>query len=238
MEGDMLEPMRDQNPDQNEDRSELPGLPSRLVAVFFSPGRLVEQLARDPKWLGALLVTAIIAGVSMALVPADLFMEANRQAAMERGADFPEMSERALQLMQVVIPVTTVITTMIMSFVFAGLYTGVFAFVLGDEGGYKQYLAVVSHAWFIAILFGLLITPLRISTGNVQLTLNLGSFMGFLPDGYLANLFRLIDLTQIWSTLVIAYGVHAIDKRRSFGSAVTILLVITFGIAAIMARFI
>jgi hypothetical protein len=223
---------------QIEGHSELPSLPARLVAVFFSPGRLMEQLAREPKWLGALLVTAVVVGVSMAMIPSDLFMEANRQAAMERGADFPEMSDRALRVMQVVIPATTIVTTMLMSFLFAGLYTVVFAFVLGDEGGYKQYLAVVSHAWFIPILFGLLLTPLRISTGDAQLTLNLGSFLGFLPDGYFANLFRLIDLTQIWSTLVIAYGVHAIDRRRSFASAVTILLVIVVGFAAIMARFI
>lgn len=215
----------------------LPGLPARLVAVLFSPGRLMEQLAETPRWVGALLVSAILIGVSMALIPADLFMEVQRQAAMERGVDMPEMPERAIQAMRVVIPVTTVLFSVVLSFVFSGVYTVIFAFVLGDEGRYTQYLAVVAHAWFIAALFGLLVTPLRISTGDPQFTLNLASFFFFLPDGYLLNVLRVLDLTQIWSTLVIAQGAHAIDRRRSFTSAAAILLSILLIFALVVGRF-
>ena len=63
----------------------LPSLPARFVAVFFSPGRLVEQLARDPRWIGALLLGAILVALSVSLIPAEVMMEATRQAAMERG---------------------------------------------------------------------------------------------------------------------------------------------------------
>ena len=124
-----------------------------------------------------------------------------------------------------------------MTFLFAGVYNVVFAFVLGDEGSYKQYLAVVSHAWFIPALFALLLVPLKISSGDAQLTLNLGLFMPFLPEGYFQNLFRFLDLTQIWSVLVIAQGAHVIDRRRSFGSAAAILLVLLLLMAAVIARF-
>ena len=65
---------------------ELPSLPARLVAVLFSPGRLMEQLAETPRWATALVVSALLIGLSMALIPADLFMEVQRQAAMERVA--------------------------------------------------------------------------------------------------------------------------------------------------------
>lgn len=220
-----------------EAEAKLPSLPARLVAVFFSPGRLNEQLAENPRWAGALLVSAVLIGLSMALLPAELFLEVQRQAAMERGVEFPEMSERAVQAMQAIIPATTVLSTLIFSFVFAGIYTVIFAFILGDEGRFTQYLAVVTHAWFIAALFGLLVTPLRISTGDPQFTLNLASFFFFLPDGYLLNVFRVLDLTQIWSTLVIAQGAHTIDRRRSFTSAAVILLSILLVIALIAARF-
>ena len=216
---------------------ELPSLPARLVAVLFSPGRLMEQLAETPRWAAALVVSALLIGLSMALIPADLFMEVQRQAAMERGVDMPEMPERAIQAMRVVIPVTTVIFSMFASFAFSGVYTVIFAFILGDEGRFTQYLAVVAHAWFIAALFGLLVTPLRISTGDPQFTLNLASFFFFLPDGYLLNVLRVMDLTQIWSTLVIAQGAHAIDPRRSFTSAATILLSILLIIALVVGRF-
>ena len=215
----------------------LPPLPRRLLSVFFSPGELVEQLARDPRWLGALLAGAAIIGLSVSLIPTEVFIEMNRQAALERGADFPEMSESAMRAMRVVIPLGSVVTTLIFSMLFAGLYTIVFAFVLGDEGTFKQYLAVLSHAYFIPALFGLLVTPLRISTGDPQFTLNLASFFAFLPDGYLYNVLRIFDLTQIWSMLVIAQGVHAIDRRRSFTSAAVILLVFFTAMALIIARF-
>jgi hypothetical protein len=216
----------------------LPPLPARLVSVFLSPGRLMAQLAERPRWVGALLVSAVVVGLSMTLIPTELFLEAQRQAAMQRGMPAPDMPAEAARWMSVVIPVTTVVSTVIFSFLFAGVYTVIFAFVLGDEGRYVQYLAAVSHAWFIAALFGLLVTPLRISTGDPQFTLNLASFLFFLPDGYFLNVFRVLDITQIWSTLVIAQGAHAIDDRRSFASAAAIMIGILVAVALIMARFV
>ncbi len=215
----------------------LPSLPARLVAVFFSPGKLMEQLAAEPRWVGVLLVGAIAAGLSAALIPIDLIVEANRQQMLELGIEYSERSEDVIRSLRMLLPIATVPATMFMVFLFAGVCTLIFAFILGDEGTYKQYLAVVSHAWFIAVLFGLLVTPLRIATGNPQYTLNLGSFMFFLPDGYLLNVFRALDLTQIWSTLVIAQGAHAIDTRRSFTSAATILMGILLAMALVLARF-
>jgi len=225
------------HPSSGTGQAPLPALPARLAAVFFSPGRLMRQLTDNPAWLGALLVSAAVVGLSMLLIPSELFIEAQREAALERGVELPEMTDRAMLAMRIVIPTTTVVATLAMSFFFAGLYTVIFAFVLGDEGRYVQYLAAVTHAWFIAALFGLLVTPLRISTGDPQLTLNLGSFFFFLPDGYFLNVLRVLDLTQIWSTLVIAQGAHAIDRRRSFGSAAAILLVILVGVALVFGRF-
>lgn len=217
--------------------AELPGLLTRLLWVFVSPGRLVEGLAAKPIWGAALLVGAVLVAASVALTPFELLMEPSRTAAMERGADIPEMSERAEQITRIFMPLFSVVSVAVMTFLFAGIYNVIFAFVLGDEGSYKQYLAVVSHAWFIPALFALLLVPLKISSGDAQLTLNLGLFMPFMPEGYFQNLFRFIDLTQIWSVLIIAQGAHAIDRRRSFGSATAILLVLLVLMAAVFARF-
>lgn len=215
----------------------LPPLHVRLLWVFVSPGKLMDRLAETPRWLMAMLVSSALVGLAVGLTPPELMLEVQRQAAIERGADFPEMSERALNVMRFVFSVVSTLSTVVFSFVFAGLYTVIFAFILGDEGRYTQYLAAVTHAWFIAALFGLLVTPLRIATGDPQYTLNLASFFFFLPDGYLYNVFRALDLTQIWSTLVIAQGVHAIDRRRSFKSAAVILLTILLAFVLVVARF-
>lgn len=231
-------PMPNEEASANEpSEGPLPSLPSRLVAVFVSPGKLMRQLAVEPKWGAALLVTMSVVALSVTLIPVEIYVEMNRQFALERGAEFPEMSEGALNAMRIGIPVGGVLTMLVFTFLFSGIYTVIFAFVLGDEGRYTQYLAVVTHAWFIAGLFGLLVTPLRISTGDPQFTVNLASFFFFLPDGYFLNVLRAMDFSQIWSTLVIAQGVHSIDRRRSFGSAAMILMVLLLGVAMIAARF-
>ncbi len=223
---------------ENASTSGLPSLPARLAAVFHSPARLVEQLAREPRWVGALLVGAILVTISVALIPAELMMEANRQAAMERGRELPEMGDRVLRVIRIVTPIMSFLATLLMTAFMAGLYALVFAFVLGDEGRYVQYLAMVAHANFIAVAFGLLLTPLRISIGDPQLTLNLGTFLPFLPDGYVLSVLRYLDLTQIWSTLVVAQGAHAIDRRRSFGSAATVGLSVVLLFAMVIAFFV
>ena len=215
----------------------LPSLPMRLAQVFYSPGHLMEALAERPRWVGPLLLSSLLVALSVALVPTEILIEAQRQAALERGGELPRMGEEALRFMRVVIPVTSALAIILFSFVFAGVYTVVFAFVLGDEGRYKQYLAAVTHAWFIAAVLGLLVTPLRIAMEDPQYTLNLASFFFFLPDGYLYNVLRALDLTQIWSTLVIAQGAHAIDARRSFKSAAIICLSVLLVIALVIAAF-
>ena len=90
---------------------------------------------------------------------------------------------------------------------------------------------------FVPALIGLALVPLKIMTGDAQATLNLGSFLFFLPDGYWSNVFRLMDLTGIWSALIIAQGAHSIDAKRSFGSAAAILIAIVFIVALIFGIF-
>lgn len=226
-----------EGPAPDPDDVALPSLPMRLAQVFYSPGHLMEALAERPRWVGPLLLSSLLVALSVALVPTEILIEAQRQAALERGGELPRMGEEALRFMRVVIPVTSALAIILFSFVFAGVYTVVFAFVLGDEGRYKQYLAAVTHAWFIAAVLGLLVTPLRIAMEDPQYTLNLASFFFFLPDGYLYNVLRALDLTQIWSTLVIAQGAHAIDARRSFKSAAIICLSVLLIIALVIAAF-
>ncbi|SVC40842.1 uncharacterized protein METZ01_LOCUS293696, partial [marine metagenome] len=67
---------------------------------------------------------------------------------------------------------------------------------------------------------------------------SIASFLVFMPDGYWLNFFRVMDLTQIWSMLIVAEGASAIDRRRTFASAAMILLGLLVALALIVARFI
>lgn len=219
------------------EQSDIPLLPSRLLNVFLSPGKVMEAVAKDPVWVGALLVGAVLIALQTALIPFDMMMETMRQAALEAGPDAPEIPEWLMNIMRYGTPVFAMIGAFLRTVVFAGLYWLIFSFVLGDEGRYRQYLAVGAHALFVPAVIGLALVPLKIMTGDAQVTLNLGSFMFFLPEGYWADVFTRTDLTGIWSALIIAQGAHSIDPKRSFGSAAAVTIGITFAFALIFATF-
>ena len=183
-----------------------------------------ENVAREPRWLGALVVCAVLSALAVAFIPPELLEELRRRAALERGVTLPEMSDTAVTVMRVMAPLGAAAATFLFSFVIAGFYATVFVFVLGDEGRYRQYLSIHAHALVIPSLAGLVLAPLRISVGDPQLRLSVGSFFYSLPDGYWLNVLGFLDLTLIWAILVVAEGVRTIDPRRGYGSSAAILL--------------
>jgi hypothetical protein len=214
-----------------------PALPRRLLDTIFSPGRMGRAVADDPRWVGALLVALALIALSSALLPAELFVEVQRRAALSRGVTPPPITEDTMRIIRIFSIIGGPVAVAIISFVFAGLYTFVFAFVLGDEGRYRQYLALTAHASFIPALLALPLVPLRIQTGDPQFGLNVASFLFFLEPGYLLNVFRMLDLTQLWAMAVTAIGVHQIDRRRGFASAFAILFCFMLVVALIVGRF-
>ena len=185
--------------DQTTDDTPLPPLPRRLLDTFFSPGKMVTEVAANPKWLGALLVSIALVTLSTALIPPDVLAEIQRRAALERGIDMPELNARALTIIRVFSIVGPMVGFAFLALLMSGIYTVIFAFVLGDEGTFKQYLAIFAHASFVSALMTLPLTPLRIMNRDPQLNLSLASFLVFMKPGYLLNVFRLLDLTQIWA---------------------------------------
>lgn len=212
---------------------EEPAVPfhSRLVDTFLSPGRMAEAVARRPAWAAALFLGALLIGIQTALIPMEVWQGMFRETMLESGRDMPQGFEMGGTVMRISTLIGGLVFWFVWAFLMSGILTLVFAFVLGDEGRYVQYLAALSHAWVIPALVGLFLVPLRISEQNPQLTLNLGTFFFFLPEGYLLKVLTMLDLSQIWAWLVMAQGVHAIDSRRSFGSAAAVLI----GLSVVMA---
>jgi len=214
-----------------------PALPRRLFDAVVSPGRMAEAVAADPRWLGAMLVGTVLLALSVVLIPWELFAEMQRRMVIESGRPAPEFNESMRTALRVGSIVGAGVTFVVFSFIGAAVTTFIFTFVLGDEGRYKQYLAVGVHAAIIPTLVAVLLAPLRIAAADPQLTINLGTFLPFLPAGYIAGVFQALDLSRIWSTLVVAQGIHAIDKRRSFASAARIQLLILLLVSLVAGWF-
>jgi hypothetical protein len=194
-------------------------------------------LAAEPRWVMALVLSAALMSLQVALIPVEVWESFMREQSLAQGGTPLPMPDWVTDWMGILTAVGAALGTSIAIPIGAGFLTLTFAFVLGDEGSYRQYLAVTAHSFFIPALVGLLITPLKIVTQDPQLTLTLGSFFFFLPSGYWLGVLTAMDLTYIWSSLVIAQGAHSIDSRRSFRSAVVILLSLMFAMALIIGRF-
>jgi len=213
----------------------LPSFPARVIQTFFSPGALTAALARNPAWAAALVLGVVLMMAQMLLIPAEVWETSFREIMLERGQEVPANFGAATTFMRVSAVVGGSIGYLIFLALFAGLATLIFAFFMGDEGKFRQYLAVMSHAWLIPAVVGLVLLPLKIMQQDPQLTLNLGSFLFFLEEGYVARVAKMMDLSQAWAWLVVAQGAHAVDERRSFGSAATVVMVLFVIMALLFA---
>jgi hypothetical protein len=208
--------------------------PKRIVEVFFSPGRLVEALARHPWWAAALVLGAVIAVVQVLVIPAHVWDAMIREQMVARGQDasaFPGGSS----VVRIFALVGGTVGYLVMALLTAGIVTLVFAFVLGDEGRFKQYLAILTHALLIPGIVGLALVPLKIAQADPSLTLNVGTFLFFLPKGYLLKWATMMDLSMLWAWLVMAQGARAVDPKRSFGSAAGVTIGIYVVMSALLA---
>jgi len=212
----------------------LPSFPQRIFQVFFSPGDLTSALARNPAWAAALILGAILVIGQTVLIPVEVWENMFRETMLQQGREMPEGFGGGT-FMRVSAVVGGAIGFFVVTLIFAGLTTLIFAFIMGDEGKFTQYLSIMAHAWLIPALVGLALVPLKISQGNPQFTLNLGTFFFFLPEGYLLKVFTMLDLSQAWAWLVLAQGAHAIDSRRTFGSAATVLMALFVVMAMVFA---
>ncbi len=216
----------------------LPGLLRRIPAVFLSPGKLFEQLRHAPAWGGAVLVVAILSVAAMALLPAELFEDQMRQALQRSGA---EESEISVETMVAVTRFSTIAAAGLGSVGFAFLMAAImllaFATLLGDDGRYRQYLAVIAHAMIVPAVGALLLLPLRIAQDDLELVLSVGTFLPFLEEGPLRSYLNALDLFALWAVMLTALGVSKIQPSRAWGGAFAILaivwLVFSGGMAAL-----
>ena len=232
----MVESDQSLNVDRAEDLP-LPGLLSRYLQVFVAPGLLFEKLRERPAWGGAMALGSAFLLAGTILVPAELLIEAIRQQLISQGQSAPAGLEGAAQLVRLGGAGAALVGWFIINFLLAGVVTFVFAFVIGDEGTYRQYLAVLVHAQLITATSTVLVLPLKIMAGDVQLLLSAGTFAFFLEDGYFFRFLSLLDLFGLWAWVLVGLGVAKVGGRAKWVPVAAGVLIIPVAIAAIVAIF-
>ena len=214
-----------------------PGLFSRYLGVFFSPDKVFQGLRSRPDWAGALILGGCLSAVGFMLIPPDLMLATMREQAMAQGQDFPAILGDTPWWIRLVFGAGAFLSWAVFTVVFAGLVMLFFPILLGHEGTYRQYLAVVAHAHLIVATSTILLVPVRIAGEDFRLLLSLGSFAVFLEPGYLLRLLGFVDLFGLWAWLLVGLGAARIGRKESWTFGAVAMLMIPVTIAALSAIF-
>ena len=218
-----------------------PGLFSRYVQVFFSPDDLFQGLRTRPYWVGAVLLGSGLGAVGFMLLPPDIMLEGVREGMLASGQPVPPEFESLVDdlggVARYIIGAFTFVFWPLAPVVSAGVVTVIFKFLIGHEGTYKQYLAMVAHAYLVTATAQVLVAPLRIAMEDAQVLISLGSFAPFLESGYLLRFLSLVDLFGIWTWLLVGLGAARIARKKSWAVGCVFVLMIPVVQAAVGALF-
>jgi hypothetical protein len=217
----------------------LPSLPARFVGVITSPRETLSAVVAQPRWLGMLLLTAIVSAAAMAWFAST---EVGQQAMLDQqvatteafggtvsDAQYARMEEMA-RYMGIIQGATILIMSPLMAALVAGILFGAFS-VIGAVASYRQVFAVVVHAGAIMALQSLLIWPFNYLRESASSPTNLSVFFPMLEEGsFLASVLGTIDLFILWWVIVLATGLSVLYRRRTAPIAWTLLAV--YGVIA------
>lgn len=202
-------------------------LPSRLGKLFFSPGDLGEELRETAPWAGAfgLLLAAIVATQIAAffLITDQMFVDFFKQMMVEQGATQLPPDEALMQGAKLQKGIGIVAAPIVMSFtVLFGSFVLwlMFSVVGGGKATFRNYMSAVVHALFISLAGGLLLFPLQLSTGDLDMSLSFALVAdrlgGVESGGILSMILGQLEVFKLWSFAVLGILVAAANRWKGW----------------------
>ena len=218
-----------------------PGLLSRVVAVFTAPGRAMEAVKRDPRWLvPGLIIMAVLAIFASTTVqiagPEQMeMMRDSKLGRMMSTEQFQKAQDDALN------PTTAKRVTSAISgaaggwiaIFLTGLVFLLFTKLAGGQGTLKQVMGVVFWASLISFGLGSLVKlPLVFAKKSVmEVSTGLGLLSSGGPLALSHQLLSIFDVFQIWSLAVIVIGfekIHGFARNKAIVVTVLPWLLMSF----------
>ncbi len=204
-----------------------PNLIQRVVMVFGSPTKLGEALRLRSPWFWTLAIVAIISVIIFAFVPEDLLRATIEAQAAGRPQGEAQDIETAVRFARIAGAAAALLITFISAAVVAGVVYLAFNVMLGGEGTYKQHMSAVAHVFYISLLGSLLILPIWISKGDMQLRLGLGLLLPDAPSSFFGHLLNGTTIFGLWSAAALGAVQSGLSGGRiAVGKAVITVLVL------------
>ncbi len=236
--------------DMSEEASvKQPGFFKRLLWVFTSPGKLMENLAEKPRVLFWMIFGSLPMAI-LYIVRMPLYKETLRKAILAQSEIYeaygmemtPEMVEASLPA-SVITGLISIPFATIIGFLLTALLFFIILKLMNGQGKYKAYLSVTVHANIITVLYTFLLIPISHITGSLHDSAPLTSLATLAPLDmagtpfytFLAN----IDIFRIWYYVLLAIGFCAVSrvkkKKVYIVTAVIFLVGLLISIAGISA---
>jgi hypothetical protein len=202
-----------------------PGFFKRLLWLFLSPGKLMNELSEKPRVL-FWMIFAPVAFVLPFIVRWPLYLDMLRvQTAAQSdymeslmGIEMtPEMIEQSVSQGSTYGLVAVAGQMLASSLIIALIFFAILK-IMGGTGKYKAYLSVVVHSNIIIVLYSLLLIPISYFTNDLHQSVPLTSFATLVStediNPYLMGLLVKLDIFAIWRYAVMGIGFAAVSKLK------------------------
>jgi Yip1 domain len=229
---------------------------SRLVGIFFEPGKTFRDIAQRPSWIVPLiLVVAVLIGTTV-VVTQHIGMDRILMQQNAMNSRFqqltPEQKQQSLAIQMKFASLAYVFVAIgvpIMDVIVAAVLLGIAGGLMGGGMRFKQVFAVVCYSGLPAIITAILTIVVAFLKNpdeyNAQnpLAFNVGAFLDpTTASKFVYSLASSMDLFVFWTILLIATGLKAAaGKKLTFtGALVAVVLpwaILILGKAAIAGAF-
>jgi len=205
----------------------------RIVGIFMSPQKTLEDIAAKPTWVVPLVLTVIVSIViTQVLVPV-LISDAQNNESWQKMISNPDLSPEQLDQMQTMqkkgienfAAIAAGVTVAFYTLLGAAILLFVANILMGGKANFKQIFSVFAWTGVIGILGYLVRMFLSLSAGTMQVYLSPAIVM---PDSaketFLFKFLAGLDIFIIWRIILLALGLTAIYKFTYAKSFVTLAL--------------
>lgn len=225
-----------------EDETKPMSILQRIVNVFLSPGKLMENLSKYPKMM-APIVVFIIVGLGMAFVfpkITQLTLEAQSLMMIERyGVDYLNVGTEALGEVQGMVNMATsasaVVSAVIGPYIsgfFAAVVLLILSVIFRVKHKFMQYYSMYVHIAMVTSVLTLISTVFMYITQSTVDVLSLGMLI---PEGNTLNAlymaFSAISVSNIWTTLLVFLGLKAFTGCSAVKAAIISILTFALTVA-------